>query len=117
MKIIIDILHPAHVHVFRNFIQEMQQRGHTILITARKKDVSIQLLDHYGFNYIKISDKAKKSYKLPIELLFRNFKFYKICKQFKPDILMGIMGPTIAIVGAFMSIPRYTFYRFGCSKN
>ena len=27
MRIIIDILHPAHVHFFRNFHAEMTERG------------------------------------------------------------------------------------------
>ncbi|WP_274925696.1 hypothetical protein [Methanogenium marinum] len=29
--------HPAHVHLFRNFISEMQNRGHEFLVTARKR--------------------------------------------------------------------------------
>ena len=109
MRVVVDILHPAHVHVFRNFIREMEKRGHTVLITARKKDISLELLDHYGFDYIQISEK-KKATKLVLELLSRNKKFYKICKQFKPDVLMGIMGPTISTVGTLLGIPRYTFY-------
>jgi uncharacterized protein len=110
MRIIIDILHPAHVHVFRNFIREMESRGHTILITARKKDITLDLLKLYGFNSIQISDKASSAFTLIFELIKRNLKFYKICKQFKPDLLMGIMGPTISTVGKLMDIPRYTFY-------
>ena len=110
MRIIVDILHPAHVHVFRNFMREMEERGHTVLITARKKDISLDLLDLYGFDYIHISDKASSASKLVFELANRNKKFYKICKQFKPDVLMGIMGPTISTVGSVMGIPRYTFY-------
>jgi uncharacterized protein len=110
MKIIIDILHPAHVHVFRNFITQMKEKGHLVLITARKKDISLDLLDLYNLDYIKISDKASSAYKLALELFFRNIKFRKICKQFKPDLLMGIMGPTISTVGKLMDIPSYTFY-------
>jgi predicted glycosyltransferase len=52
MKIVVDIGHPAHVHLFKNFVWEMEKRGHKILITASKKEVSIQLLDAYGFDYI-----------------------------------------------------------------
>jgi uncharacterized protein len=110
MRIIVDILHPAHVHVFRNFIKEMQRRGHTVKITARKKDVALQLLKAYDFEYEVISELKKGKVKLATELLFRNVKFLKICMGFKPDLLMGIMGPTISTVGSLLSIPRYTFY-------
>ena len=36
MRILIDILHPAHVHFFRPFIGEMQARGHEIRVTSVK---------------------------------------------------------------------------------
>ena len=40
MRVLIDILHPAHVHFFRNFHAEMEGRGHQVCITARDKDRS-----------------------------------------------------------------------------
>ena len=35
MKIFLDIGHPAHVHYFKNFIMEIKNEGHKVLITAR----------------------------------------------------------------------------------
>ena len=55
MRILIDILHPAHVHFFRNFHGEMTGRGHELLITARDKDRSVELLERYGLPYEQIS--------------------------------------------------------------
>jgi len=52
MNIVVDINHPADVHLFKNFISKMKEKGHKILITATKKDVSIKLLDNYDFDYI-----------------------------------------------------------------
>ena len=55
MRIVVDINHPAHVHYFKNFIWEMEKRGHAILITASEKDISYRLLDAYdGFNYLAV---------------------------------------------------------------
>jgi predicted glycosyltransferase len=110
MKIIIDILHPAHVHLFKNFIWEMKKKGHKILVTARQKDVALKLLDAYRIKYIKISRIAKSKPGLLWEFISRNIKFYKIAKRFKPDVLMGAMGPTISLVGFLMGIPRVVFY-------
>ena len=53
MKILIDIGHPAHVHYFKNFIWIMQKNGHEFCITARNKEVALELLDNYGLNYIE----------------------------------------------------------------
>ena len=51
----IDILHPAHVHFFRNFHAEMTERGHELHITARDKDRSIELLRAYDLPFEQIS--------------------------------------------------------------
>ena len=55
MRILIDILHPAHVHFFRNFYEVMAGRGHELTITARDKDRSVDLLEQYGLPYEQIS--------------------------------------------------------------
>ena len=34
MRILIDILHPAHVHFFRNFHNEMGARGHEMCMAS-----------------------------------------------------------------------------------
>ena len=51
MKIFIDIGHPAHVHYFRYTINKLKNDGHNIFITARRKDVTHQLLDNYNIPY------------------------------------------------------------------
>ena len=37
MRLLIDILHPAHVHVFRNLAHELTERGHQVRFTLREK--------------------------------------------------------------------------------
>ncbi len=110
MKLLIDILHPAHVHFFRNFITEMKNRGHTLLVTARKKDVATDLLEEYGIEHTIISAMGKGKIGLGKELLSRNWRMYKLCRKFKPDLLTGVMGPSIATMGALLRIPRIVFY-------
>ncbi len=110
MKLLIDILHPAHVHFFRNFISEMEKRGHEILVTARQKDVTLELLREYNIPHTPISRISKGKVGLAIELFTRNIKLYKLCKKFKPDLLTGVMGPSIATMGKLMGLPRIVFY-------
>ncbi len=110
MKILIDILHPAHVHFLKNFIWQMRKKGHEILITARDKEVTLDLLKAYNIRFIKISRISKSKLMLGLELLTRTYKLYKIAKKFKPDLLMGNMGPSISIVGKLLEIPSLVFY-------
>ncbi|MDW7681250.1 MAG: DUF354 domain-containing protein, partial [bacterium] len=57
MKILIDIGHPAHVHLFKHFAWEMQHNGHQVLFTCREKEFAIELLKHYGFQYKSFGSK------------------------------------------------------------
>jgi uncharacterized protein len=116
MKILIDILHPAHVHVFHYFIKEMEKKGHTVLVTARKKDVALYLLDKFGIRYKIISELGKKKLDLARELVARTYKLAKIVRKHKPDVLMGCMGPSISIVGKLTRTPALVFYNNESAK-
>ena len=45
MKILIDLQHPAHLHVFRNAVERWRAEGHEVLITGRDKDILVQLAE------------------------------------------------------------------------
>ena len=45
MKILVDINHQAHVHLFRNAIREKEKRGHQVIIPPRAKDITIRFLE------------------------------------------------------------------------
>lgn len=110
MRIAIDILHPAHVHFFKYFIWEMQKNGHEILVTARDKDITLFLLDNYKIDYKLISRMKQGKINLLSEFITRTIKYFFICRKFKPNMLLGIMGPTISVVGKLLNIPAYIFY-------
>ena len=57
MRILIDIGHPAHVHLFKHFAWEMQKKGHTIFFTCREKEFEIYLLEKYGFAFKSFGKK------------------------------------------------------------
>lgn len=107
--ILIDILHPAHVHFFRNVIHELKKRGHKVIITARAKEISIELLEAYDLDYHLIS-RQRNGIMLLWEMIIRTMRLITICLREKPDLLMGIMGPSIALAGFLLRIPRWIFY-------
>ncbi len=109
MKILVDIIHPAHVHFFRNAIKIWQSKGHHIAITTRQKDVTIELLENYGLKYTCLSTAAKGSLNLLKELVSRDIKLCNYCKKFKPDVLTGISGYFISHVGKLINKPSIIF--------
>jgi predicted glycosyltransferase len=110
MRTIIDILHPAHVHFFKNFYFELCERGHHVLVTARRKDCATDLLDRFEIPYCCISKSTRGAGPQLLEFLTRSCRFARIARQFRPDVLTGIMGPTIATVGRLLRCPAYVFY-------
>ncbi len=116
MKLLIDILHPAHVNFFYNFITIMKKKGHKVIVTAREKDVALELLDHYKIPYNQISTLKKGFLNLGSELLSRTWKLAHIVKEEKPDVLLGVMGPSISLVGKRYGIPTLVFYNNETAK-
>ena len=110
MKIMIDMLHPAHVHFFKYFIKNMINNGHEILVTSRSKEITNYLLDIYNIDHVCISSIGKTKVSLVKELFLRGLKFIQIAKHFDPDLLLGIMGATIAYAGKVLNVPSYVFY-------
>lgn len=110
VRLLIDILHPAHVHFFRNFMNEMQDRGHELKIVSRRKDVATQLLDAYGFPHTVISTQRSGQLRLGMELLRRVAATSRIIRDFHPDAILGLMGPSIALAGRMHGIRTLVFY-------
>jgi len=105
MNILISVNHPAHVHLFKNFIWQMEKRGHHFFIVARDKDKTIDLLNKYGLQFFLIG-KAKTTLLGYIgEMIERIVKFYSIIGDTKPDIVLTQMDPSPAIAATLRGIP------------
>ena len=110
MRIAIDILHPAHVHFFRHFIVEMKKRGHELRVFSRDKDVTLALLHAYGIEHTLLSRQRRGIGALAMELGIRTLRLISEARRFRPDVMMGIMGPTIALAGHFVPSRVIAFY-------
>lgn len=101
MRVLFDINHPAHVHLFKNVIWELQEEDHEIKITSREKDITLDLLDRYGFQHKPLSVVGDSLYGLAIELLQKDWRLLKICREFDPDVLIGV-NPAITHVAKLL---------------
>ncbi|MCK4824015.1 DUF354 domain-containing protein, partial [bacterium] len=109
MRVLIDIGHPAHIHLFKNMIWNLKKKGHEIKITARDKDVALQLLDAYGFEYENRGEGYTGLFRKAIGVIKINHRLYTIARRFKPDIVIGVHNPYIAQVGKLIRIPSIIF--------
>lgn len=110
MRFMIDILHPAHVHFFRHFIGEMERRGHEFLIASRSKDVTTELLDAYGIKHTILSTHHGGALRMGMEFALRSARFVRLAYRFKPDYLLGLMGPVVTLAAQLIPARSVVFY-------
>ncbi len=89
MKLLFDIGHPAHFHLFKNAFLYFEAEGHRCLFTVRSKDTIIQLLKNYSFPYVIASKPRTGFLGLFIELIVHNFKVLVVSLKFKPNFIIG----------------------------
>lgn len=105
MRVLFDIVHPAHVHFFKHMLTGLSKRGHQTRIVAREKDVTTALLDRLGFPYDTVGRSAKKSlFGMGRELLNRDVALAKVAFSFKPDMIVT-RNPAGAQTGRLLGIP------------
>jgi predicted glycosyltransferase len=109
MNIVVDIGHPGHVHFFKNFIWEMEKRGHAIRVVATDKEMAYALLDHYKIPYIKVGKHHKSLAKKFVDMPYNDVKVYRAIKGFKPDLFMGIASYRAAQVARLLGAKSYIF--------
>ena len=110
MRYLIDLQHPAHLHFFRPVIAWLEAEGHQICITARDKDILVNLAAGYGIDVTVFGAARKGVFNLGKEWIYRQWRLNKIIREFKPDMMMAIAGTFISLLGKLRHIPTYIFY-------
>jgi uncharacterized protein len=108
MRIVFDIVHPAHVHFFKNMIRDLHGRGHTTTILARDKDVTSALLDHEGLPYETLGRPSRSGrFGQLKELVRRDLVLARLTHRFDADMIVtrnpaGVQAARLArAIGVF----------------
>lgn len=91
MRIGIYVGHPAQYHFFRHTIRILKDRGHSVLILLKTKDVLESLVRHDNLDYINIQARVRKNGFIAIATasLRRTLRVYRIARTEKLELLMG----------------------------
>ncbi len=89
MRILVDLNHPAHVHLFRNAIREWRRQGVEVLITPREKDLTTRLLNLYGLEYQYTSNQKHGALGFVTGALELDRAVWRAARAFDPDWMMG----------------------------
>ncbi|MFC4437936.1 MULTISPECIES: DUF354 domain-containing protein [Natrialbaceae] len=95
-RVVCTIQHPAHVHFFRNAIDELRDRGYDVRVFAREKDVARELLERYGIAHRRFARPVET----PLDLLAVQSRYeYEIARRVRrlqPAAVLGIGEPAVA---------------------
>jgi predicted glycosyltransferase len=101
--ILIDIGHPAHVHLFRNFIAYLKENSIRHTVTSRNKDVTEALLEHYDIQHEIISRQSSGLVRQFLEFLTRTLRILRLHRR----------SPFTLALGTSVSIGYLTLLTFG----
>lgn len=93
MNVLIGIGHPAHVHFYRNAIDELQSQGYSVHVVTKRRNLAIELLDGYNIEYtIAGRSKIQHSNPLAMGLAFLHFEYEVIreVRRHEPNVVTGI---------------------------
>lgn len=106
MNILVDINHPAHVHLLRNVYKILVERGHKVIVTIKEIPSAIQLLNLYGIPYINIGKKNDSIGKKGVDQIVYDYRMLRIVQENHIDIGVGssITIPHVSMLSRMKSV-------------
>ena len=89
MNILVDINHPAHVHLLRNAYFLFVKHGNKVIVTVKEIPSAMRLLDLYGIPYINIGKKDDVLMKKGWDQLVYDRRLLQIVKEHHIDVGLG----------------------------
>jgi uncharacterized protein len=83
----------------------MEQRGHDFFISAKEKDVTIPLLEHYQIKHINRGKAASSPLGKALNILQADLKLYRHVKKFSPDLVISFSSPIAAHLAFLLHKP------------
>ena len=103
MRVLFDLLHPAHFHLFKNTISQLRDSGHEVEIISRQKDCLPDLLERSGFGFHLIRRKGSGLFVLGLETIRATMMAISIARRNHVDFMVGTsisIGPAARVTGA-----------------
>ena len=89
MNILIDINHPAHVHLMRNSYKMLVEKGNKVLVAVKEIPSAMKLLDLYGIPYVNIGKKDDALGKKGLDQLVFDKRLLKLVREYHIELGVG----------------------------
>ena len=89
MNILIDINHPAHVHLYRNVYTMLVEHGNKVLVVVKEIPSAMKLMDLYDIPYVNIGKKDDNLMRKGMDQLVYDRRLLKIVHENSIDLGVG----------------------------
>ncbi|OIB56109.1 DUF354 domain-containing protein [Natrialba sp. SSL1] len=108
MTIVFTIQHPAHVHLFRNPIKELEKTD-DVEVVVRDKEIIVDLLEAYDIDHTVLADGSGSISSLPLTQLKYEFNVWRHVRKFDPNVIVGVGGLTASHVATLTGATSIVF--------
>ena len=89
MRIICDAGHPAHIHLFKNVLWQLERKGHRYLVTTRDKEVTLDLLRRYGMEHVSFGRRYTNVFSKTYGMFKFDSKMLSVARRFNADLFIS----------------------------
>lgn len=107
-RILFDIGHPAHYHLFKNFMRFLKNEHVPFIIATRDKEVTNTLISHDGFGFHSLSSPGKGLLAMGKELIVRDLSIFGLHRKHKFTHAFGT-SVSIAHLSMVSKVKSYNF--------
>jgi len=109
MKIWIDLANSPQVLFFRPILQELERRGHTLVVTSRHFAQTIPLADRYGMRHTPVGGHGgKRLSKIGVTLFSRALRLLQFARGGGYDLALSHNSYAQALAACVLRIPIVT---------
>ncbi len=113
MKVWFDADNGPHVLIIRPLVEELARRGHEVVITARDRANTCELLDMYGIPYRRIGGEyARGKAGKVVGTLRRAAALLRTMAGDRPNVSFGHGSRALPIASWFLRVPSVTMYDY-----
>jgi len=105
MRVLFDIGHPAHVHLFKHVIAALRRKGHSVLVTASEKEVATLLLRRLAIPYVSLGTPGRGMVSKGARFAGATLRLLALAQQFSPDVLVAVSPVRAAPVAWLLRRP------------
>ena len=106
MRVLIDINHPGQVHLFMPVAKHYLERGGDVLVTARDKEMTLELLHRHNVRWVAASRQRSGVLGLLVELLQKTWGIFRVGLCFRPQVIVSLGSPPAAFCAFLLSVPH-----------